>query len=194
VRRSLGDARPPRAGFLQPVRLTRRRAYCLGVKTLAAGVLIALLLPASAVARTRTVAPPGNSGVSQYLETIPTAKGGRPTGTIHQGTGGSGTLSPAIQRAFARQGAAGRSAAALANATVPVSAHSQSGRSTGARAVASQPPAASSGSGGSPASSLAKALTGSSGGGGLGTLLPVILVVCAIGGGVLALLRRRRAT
>lgn len=168
------------------------------MKALGAGLLIALLLPASAVAHGRTVAPPGNSGVGQYLETIPTAGGGRPTGTVRPGGGGPKALSPTVERAFAKQGAVGRSAAALANATAPVSASSAQrsapSQSRGSAASRTTPQSALSTSrgGDSPASSLAKALTGSSSGGGLGLLLPAILVMFAIGGGVLALLRRRR--
>lgn len=179
--------------------------------------LVALIVSAPAVARPRTIAPPGNSGVSQYVESIPTAAGGRPTSTITPsgggggggrrdrptstitqsggggggGRGGSSALSPANQAALVRQGSDGVQAAALARATAPAktAAASHRGAVTGVRPHA--PVAA--GSGPSPATALVKALTGSASGGGLGPLLPVILVVSAVGAGLLAL-RRRRAT
>ncbi len=54
-------------------------------------VTLVLALGASvpAEARNQTIAPPGNSGVSQYLESVPTASGSRPTNTIKPGGGGS---------------------------------------------------------------------------------------------------------
>src|ERR1700722_19400619 len=62
--------------------------------TLALGVTSMLALPAAAFAGGRgTVAPPGNSGVSQYVEDVPTVKGNKPSSTIvvtHNGGGGSG--------------------------------------------------------------------------------------------------------
>ena len=153
-------------------------------------VVVLLALPVSAVAKLRTIAPPGNSGVSQYQEDVPTAKGNRPTDTIvpgggsHGGGASGGTISTSTLRALDKQGSAGRKAAALAEATAPGSA----------------PPAKSGGantsgnSGSSPVTSVVKALTGSSSSGGLGPLLPIILAVSLLGAAALALLRRRRAT
>jgi hypothetical protein len=56
------------------------------------GLVLAILLatPAWAQARVHTIAPPGNSGVGQYLETVPTAGGGQPSDTVHPRTGGVG--------------------------------------------------------------------------------------------------------
>jgi len=148
-------------------------------------VLVSLVLPASALAKVRTIAPPGNSGVSQYQEDVPTAKGNRPTNTItpsggtHGGGSSGGTISTSTLRALDKQGAAGRQAAALAQATAPGSAHPS--KSGGANANA----------GSSPVSSVVKALTGSSSGGGLGPLLPIILIVSLLGAAAIALLRRR---
>src|SRR2546421_8033190 len=49
------------------------------------------ILPATAIAKRHVIAPPGNSGVSQYVETVPTAQGGRPTSSLHgHGGGGAG--------------------------------------------------------------------------------------------------------
>ena len=149
------------------------------------GLFVLLVLPASALAKPRTIAPPGNSGVSQYQEDVPTAKGNRPTNTIvpgggsHGGGSSGGTISTSTLRALDKQGSAGRKAAALAEATAP----------------GSTPPAKSGGAntdpGSSPVSSVVKALTGSSSSGGLGPLLPIILIVSLLGAAALALLRRR---
>ncbi|MGA8718358.1 MAG: hypothetical protein WB557_10160, partial [Solirubrobacteraceae bacterium] len=90
------------------------------------GLALAILLatPAWAQARVHAIAPPGNSGVSQYLETVPTAGGNQPTNTVHPraggvgaggsggpgstgGNGGSGAvvhIAPSTQRALAEKG------------------------------------------------------------------------------------------
>jgi len=178
-------------------------------------VLVACLLaslgePAIAVAHLRTIAPPGNSGVSQYVEDIPTARGPRPTSTINPGGGGSGASSspgasgrgsasptgrgsaggvgrtstgvPASTlRALARHGASGRRAAALAVATAPAVARHARGKAK-----------REAGDGTSPLLALVKTATGgSSGGAGLGVLLPVIFALVAAGGVALGLMRRR---
>jgi hypothetical protein len=182
---------------------------CLNVSPFVRRIAIALVLalgaPASAQARVHTIAPPGNSGVGQYLETVPTAGGAQPSNTVHpvvgavggsgprpgsggpSGTGGSpagGTISPSTQRALAKRGPTGAAAAALAQATAPPRPrHAEQG------AVS-----AVSGGGSSPAASVLKTLTGSSSGSGLGPLLPSLLIVSVLGAAGLALLRRRRAS
>ena len=156
-------------------------------------LLASLVLPASALATTRTIAPPGNSGVSQYQEDVPTAKGNRPSNTIVPGGGkhgpgsSSGALSSSTLRALDKQGSAGRRAAALAEATGPSATGSSEGRSTNSNAGNQD-------SGSSPVTSVVRALTGSSSSGGLGPLLPIILVASLLGAAALALLRRRRTT
>jgi len=180
--------------------------------------LIALLaLPASAVAKggTETIAPPGNSGVSQYLETIPTAHGGQPTSTVHRGgghsvaggggngssggsPGGGSSVSSSTQRALDSQGSAGRTAAAFILATAPSGTRSSnqghgSGATNGSTGKSSSP-AAPEESGASPASSVFHALTGSTSNGGLGSLLPVILIASLLAISTAALILRRRRT
>jgi hypothetical protein len=54
-----------------------------------ATLVLALGASMPAQARNLTIAPPGNSGVSQYVESVPTATGGRPTSTIKPGGGSS---------------------------------------------------------------------------------------------------------
>ena len=184
------------------------------MRALGLGILIILLIPAAAGARVRTVAPPGNSAVNQYVESVPTAGGGRPTGTIHAGgsagSGGSGPVAPSTQHALAQQGADGLAAAALARATAPAAGASPSNRasSTGSGGTSGagthsipraggaglHPSTGSAGGGSSGVAAVLKTLTGSSSHGGLGLLLPLILIVTAIGSGVFALRRRRAAT
>jgi hypothetical protein len=156
------------------------------------GLLVSLVLPASALAAkpTHTIAPPGNSGVSQYQEDVPTVTGNRPSNTIApgggtQGSGASGgALGPSTLRALDKQGSVGRKAAALAAATAP-----NLSRPAPPRRIES-----TGNPGASPVASVVKALTGSSNAGGLGLLLPIILIASLLGAAALALLRRRRAT
>lgn len=191
---------------------------------LALALIAVLVLPASAAARggTRTIAPPGNSGVSQYVETIPTAHGGRPTSSVHKGGSGSahsqggggsgtsggggsaggGTISSSTQRALDSQGAAGRAAAAFIQATAPSGVHTTkqgpggggNGAGAGGARAGSNNADASAGNGPSPANSVFHALTGSSSSGGLGSILPIVLVVSSLGLSTLAILRRKRTT
>jgi hypothetical protein len=163
-------------------------------------VLTLLLLPGAALAKNRTYAPPGNSGVNQYVENVPTGGGNRPASSVHPGTGvpgggggGSGPISGSTQRSFDHNGAAGRAAVALAEATAPGSVPKQRRTSGGSSAGGTSPGSAASAQGFSPLRSLFKTFTGSASGG-LGALLPIILVVTALGAMMLAVLRRRRAT
>ncbi len=151
--------------------------------------------PAPALAQGQgTVAPPGNSGVSQYVEDVPTVKGNKPSSSVVVPThgGGSGPGSPsgssagagnALPTTVAEQldhhGAAGKSTAALAQATAPpVSKRRPSN---------SKPPAA-------PSTAVLKALTGSTGGGGMGAFLPVFLIGTLIIVSAIGILHRRRST
>jgi hypothetical protein len=160
------------------------------------GLLVSLVLPASALAASSptSIAPPGNSGVSQYREDVPTAKGNRPSSAFTPGGGGSNgsgtsgaSVSSSTLRALDKQGSAGRKAAALAQATAP-----GTGSPAGPKTVKTN--IGSTDSGASPVTSVVKALTGSSNGGGLGALLPIILIACLVAFTALAVLRRRRAT
>jgi hypothetical protein len=182
------------------------------VRRIAIALVVALGVPASAQARVHTIAPPGNSGVGQYLETVPTAGGAQPSNTVHPvvgalgksgkppgggatgggagspgggaGSPGGGAISSSTQRSLARQGPTGAAAAALAQATAPAPTRRAEPRRT----------SAVTGSGSSPATSVLKSLTGSTSGGGLGPLLPSLLVASVLGAAVLALLRRRRTS
>jgi hypothetical protein len=181
---------PPTDWLVLPTELsasTRVNRRLFSMRSAVIGLFVFLVLPASALAKLPTIAPPGNSGISQYQEDVPTAKGNQPTDTIvpgggsHGGGSSGGTISPSTLRALDRQGSAGRRAAALAEATAPGSV--RSAKSGGANT--------SGNSGSSPVTSVVKALTGSSSNGGLGPLLPIILALSLLGAAVLALLRRR---
>jgi hypothetical protein len=139
----------------------------------AAAVLTA---PGSAVA---LKAPPGNSEVDQYAETLP-GPGGNQTINPSGGGGGGSTLPPATERQLDRLGPDGRAAAQLARSTAP-----DRGR------IASH---GSSDPGGTHSSSafgaVSDAISGSDGGG-LGVLLPLILVGVGATGIGYALARHR---
>jgi hypothetical protein len=131
-------------------------------------------------------------------------------------SGSPGAVAPQTARALTQHGQAGVKAAGLARATAPTGAHgvapSNSSKHHGAGAFGRKSGKSSPASGqhqpgsgassatvpsvaASPASQLAKALTGSSGGVGLGLLLPVILAVTLVGTVVTRILRtRKRAT
>jgi hypothetical protein len=175
--------------------------------------LTALAIPASAIAGGQPVAPPGNSGVSQYVEQVPTAGGGQPTKSVHvnpptiavnpSGAGGTtppktggttakpshratGAISAATQSTLDSLGSSGADAVAVAVATAP-SARRPSPALRHRRRIARLAPGQI-----SPAADLLKTLTGSAGGGGgLGVFLPVILVSSVLITTAEALRRRR---
>jgi hypothetical protein len=157
------------------------------MKRLGLGVVIALgvLVPA-AHATNRTIAPPGNSGVQQYLENVPTASGNRPTNSIHAGGsgggGGGGGVSPSTQRRLAALGVAGADTAALAKATAPRIPRRTAGRGSKPLAAGGGPAVRS------PVAAVADTVTGSTTG--LGILLPVILLGTLLGSAAIAVVRR----
>lgn len=179
-------------------------------------LILAMGMPASAQARVHTIAPPGNSGVGQYLETLPTAGGGQPTNTVHPvggvggsggprrpgGTGGTG----GTNRTGGTGGTGSSTGSAISPSTARTLAHEGStGSAAAALAQATAPnpirgtsrrvtSAIATSSGSSPATSVLKTLTGSSSGGGLGPLLPLVLIGSLLGAAVLALVRRRRTS
>jgi hypothetical protein len=85
------------------------------------GVLVAcaaLLVgaPASAGA-TRVIAPPGNSGVGQYVEVVPTAGGGAPVGSAQHGEGPA--LPASTVRMLGALGPDGKALVGLVKNTAP---------------------------------------------------------------------------
>src|SRR3954454_21049566 len=77
--------------------------------------IAALCAPSAAVAKNKTHAPPGNSGVDEYLEVVPGGGGNRP---VRPPTGGSGhALSGKARGALRSYGRDGQSVSRLADST-----------------------------------------------------------------------------
>jgi hypothetical protein len=144
-------------------------------------VLAALALP-SAAAAAGSNAPPGNSGVDQYFETIPSAGGNHPA--ARGAKPGAGGLSAAERRRLAAAGPTGAAAADLAAANAPRRARHHAPAGT----TAPLPSAA----GRSPFSAALHAVSGSDSSG-LGILLPLILGATLLAG-ILAVAVRRRSS
>jgi hypothetical protein len=189
-------------------------------------VLSVLVVPASAAAKggTTTIAPPGNSGVSQYVETVPTAHGGQPTSSVHNHSGGSGNArgngggpggssggssGTSSGSGGSGSGAVGSGSGSSQGSALPSStqralaAHGANGRAAAAVLGATAPAVAMQHTSravvpvapaGSPASAVFKALTGSSTNGGLGAILPIILVASLLALTAFAIGRRRRTS
>jgi hypothetical protein len=151
-------------------------------------LVFALVLPAGAEARTATLAPPGNSAVSQYLETVPTDRGpGVPPASQGPSRGQPpaqpGGLSAAERRQLAQAGSDGRALAALVDGTSsagpggsPQPAHPARGGGPGASVPASRRSLAGADTR-SPVASLLSAALGRDAGGGIGLLLPTLMLV-----------------
>lgn len=113
---------------------------------LALAIAFALAAPAQAK-RGPTIAPPGNSGVSQYVESVPTAGGSQPSNTIHRRTGNPGHGAAGSQGGGGGQGGLG-------------AGHPMAGGSRGGSAAARSGGGGSQGSGaGAISPSTASALT-----------------------------------
>jgi hypothetical protein len=154
------------------------------VRVIVAAVVcsLALVLVGGAVAA-QTIAPPGNSGVDQYFETIPEAGGN--VQARRPAVPAAGSTGP-----LARLGRDGRAASVLAAATTPIRPSRAVGIAGSVPPVAAEsPPSVAAGS----ASALGALLRGSDGGG-LGAGLPALLVGAVIAAVVSLVLRRRSRT
>jgi hypothetical protein len=158
-----------------------------------ATLTVAFALCAVAPAAADTVAPPGNSGVDQYMEVVPSAKGPAAPGTQRH------ALPSAVRRQLQSQGAEGRRLARIVNTTGPArpatTKRSQPNTKTtypGAKHSAAERPARVP-RGDSPLASVAKAIGDGSGSGGMGPVLPLLLVVSTSVLAAIALWRRRSA-
>lgn len=161
------------------------------MRWIAAILLTALVVAAAtpAAQAARTIAPPGQSAIDEYLETVPSDSGNTPV----DGTGPSGKPAPTTTpgrllpkqtvAALRRSGADGRAAAVLAAATAPAGA-TRTGQV--GRTVIGTPDRASAGV----LSALASGVTGT-GKGGSGSPLPAVLIAVVLGGFVAVLVRRR---
>jgi hypothetical protein len=163
------------------------------VRAFAITLLLMLLLPSAALAAPHTNAPPGNSGVDEYLEAIPNPTGSQPARHLSQQGGSASTLPHAVAQKLNALGADGRAVAGLVAATAPKqtseqpSASTSTGQPTGSAAPQTAPP-----SGGAPAIGKAAADT-VDGGGGLGLLLPIAIGAILLGAIAARLFRRSGA-
>ncbi len=160
-----------------------------------AGILAFLAFPAMSAAKPcggQTTAPPGQSEVDQYAETVPGACGDQTPGS-DDGSGGGGSagsdddsaIPPATLDELESLGADGQAAAALAQANSPNNRQgTEAGGSSGAGGAAAD-------DGPSNLSAVVDAVTGSDDGDGLGALLPLILAAIAGAGLAFVFLRRR---
>jgi hypothetical protein len=164
------------------------------------GCCALLFLPADALAV--RCAPPGTSGVDQYIESIPgsscnqTSSG--PSGpTGGGGNGGSAALPPGTGGQLSAQGPAGRAVANLVASSGTASSGSQVRSGAGGQGAASGSAGGQSASanGRNPVSALLHPIVAGSRSGGSGVLLPVFLAVVlalALALTALTIVRRRR--
>lgn len=148
----------------------RLALVCLG--------LLALSWPAQALAA--KCAPPGTSGVAQYIETIPGGSCNHRTGG--RGHGHGGALPPGAQSALTSEGPAGREVAnlVLSTGTAPRPRSPQSRSSVGPVSGQSWP------------SGLLHPVLAGSSSGGMGPLLLILLSLALVIALVLAAFRRAR--
>jgi hypothetical protein len=151
-------------------------------RMLAALVAIAMCVPAAAVAQgARTNAPPGNSAIDEYLETVPGATG---NAVPRPPVAGAGTLSAAQRARLEQHGADGRTLANIVESTSVVPRKQRPAKSE------ATPPDAK---GRSPLTAALGVAEGD-GDGGMGLLLPAILLASLLAVIALVLLRRRSAS
>ena len=153
-------------------------------RAITALVVLALALPALAHAQApQTNAPPGNSAVDEYLETVPGATGNtRPRAPAQAGAGAS-VLSAAERARLERLGPDGKTLADAVEATAPATKQSTSAK-----------PDVLESTGRSPARELLDAVGGNDDGGGMGLVLPGILIAALLAAITLVLLRRRASS
>lgn len=148
------------------------------------GLALAVLAgPAPAWADHHIVAP-GDPGSAQYQEDVPTASGSRPVSTLQpsSATPAASVLPRATVHALSKDGAAGRSTVALAQATTSSPTPSSTSRSVKAQPLSYRAAG--------PVAVLTRSLLGS--GGGIGVLLPILLVL-SLGSALVAAIGRRRS-
>lgn len=175
--------------------MRRRPSHTLSTIAVAIASAVALTPPAAAQAR-HVIAPPGNSGVEQYVEVVPSAEGNLPVNG--SGTGHGAALPKTTRQRLEASGAEGRAAASFARSTgAAPSAHHRKGGGGSAHSKGSAGGGGSgggSGSGGSPppiGPAVQSAAQTGSGGGGLGAGLPIALGAIALIAAAAFLIRRR---
>ena len=177
-----------------------RRAYDRWMRVIrltSAVVVTALLIAAPAEAgKTKTYAPPGKAGTSQYSEVVPTSGGNVQTPAMGGGNQTAAQISHigagrAGIRKLSKLGRQGAAAAALAQQTAPALVKPAPGLASGSPKTASGTLIAA--SGGSALSGVGHLLGGSDAAG-IGLFLPVLLAVglgFAVAGAVVRFRRGR---
>ena len=173
---------------------------------------VMLAVPSSATAQGSHNAPPGNSSIDQYFESVPSADGSSTTtrpgeggatapgvpGTGGEGGGGSGSggsagIDSKIEKRLAAQGADGRAVESFTRATRPGAAPGGPGtpeNANGDRGAVAGVAAADRGKG--TISSVIETATQGSSNGGMGAALPFLIALALMGAVAAVLLRRRR--
>lgn len=194
------------------VRTTAPHPYLLWMARSIPTLLIvaATLAWASPVAAQGTNAPPGNSGVREYLEVVPGPGGDSPAGDGKHGgdegriRGRGAPLPRATGDALRSQGADGAAAAESAERSAPGGVRGNGGRGSLSGSASGSSSGAPSGDiprarstsgegdGRSPLRSFGGAAFGdSSGGGGMGPVLPALLLLTLAGGVAIGVRRWR---
>lgn len=141
--------------------------------------LVLMAVPASAMAQEpSTNAPPGNSAIDEYLETVPGATGNQRPRTAGGGPT-AGALTPARRARLERLGPDGRALVGVVDATSP------------ARTSTRKRPTPAAAHGRSPLGQVVAAAGGHDGGAGMGVVLPAILLASLLAIVALVVARRR---
>lgn len=153
-----------------------------------AALLLALAAPAAAQEGRDRVAPPGNSAIDEYMETVPGASGDRAPRAPSRDA--APVLAPEQREALVRDGGEdGEQLAKVIDATAP------DDRRAGTAAPPTGAPAPAAGDtpqdAPSPLRATLSATLGANDAGGLGILFPLILAVSLVAIVALALRRRR---
>lgn len=168
-----------------------------------AGILAIVAAPAAGVAKPcagQTTAPPGQSEVDQYAETVPgtcgdqTGNPGDPGGSGGGGEPNAETIPAATAEQLDSLGADGQATAALTKANAPrggTPGGSGQGATAGGESDGDTGSGAATEGGPSSLGAIVDAVSGSDDGEGLGALLPLILAAIAGAGGAYVVLRRR---
>ena len=188
-------SQPPCQVFREATVYPTMRPTRILLVTLAA-LLVAI--PGMASAATTTNAPPGNSGISQYLEVVPSASGNKV-----KGDGKTSPLTHKEQKKLQQQGSDGQALQRIVNQTSPAAAPAtttpQPKPHKKARSVTQTTPTTTSSDDATStqkrdALAVAAAYDGGSGGGtgsGIGVPLIALMAAAALAVGVIAIVRHR---
>lgn len=146
--------------------------------------LLAVLFLAAPAAGQQVNAPPGNSAVDEYLETVPSATGNSSPRPPSAGGTSGGALTAAQRAQLEKRGPDGKALADAIDATASPKA------STGSP----QRGTVSAAQGRSPIAKVLDVVAGRDGGDGMGVLLPAILLASLLGLVTLVVVRRRSAS